>query len=91
MIKFNVAGLIFQYHPPNFENQYNFWRFSIDAKTIFFSTGFRVSKICVEFLSISVAVLAIVYFWWNMIVEMDTQYKVFYGHSVDYQFCRIAK
>ena len=30
-----VAGLIFEPHPPNSENQYNFWRFSIDAKMIF--------------------------------------------------------
>ena len=30
-----VAGLIFEPPPPNFENQYNFWRCSIDAKMIF--------------------------------------------------------
>ena len=36
-IKMGVAGLIFEPHPPNFENQYNFWRCSNDAK-IFFLT-----------------------------------------------------
>ena len=30
-IKMGVAGLIFKPHPPNFENQYNFLRCSIDA------------------------------------------------------------
>ena len=44
-----MAGLIFEPHPPNFENQYNFWRCSNDAIMIFdFSTGFRFSKISVE-------------------------------------------
>jgi hypothetical protein len=44
-----VAGLIFEPHPPNFEDQYNIWRCSNDAKMINdFSTGFRFSKISVE-------------------------------------------
>ena len=44
-----VAGLIFEPYPPNFENQYNFWRCSSDAKNFFdFSTGFRFSKVSVE-------------------------------------------
>ena len=30
-----VVGLIFEPHPPNFENQYNFLRCSNDAKMIF--------------------------------------------------------
>ena len=33
--KMSVAGLIFESHPPNFENQYNFWRCLIDAKMFF--------------------------------------------------------
>ena len=33
--KMGMAGLIFEPHSPNFENQYNFWRCSIDAKMIF--------------------------------------------------------
>ena len=34
-IKMGVAGLIFEPHPPNFENQYNFWRCLNDIKMIF--------------------------------------------------------
>ena len=30
-----VAGLIFEPHPPNFANQYNFWRCSKDVQMIF--------------------------------------------------------
>ena len=30
-----VAGLIFEPHPPNFENQYNFWRCLNGTKKIF--------------------------------------------------------
>ena len=30
-----VAGLMFEPHPPNFENLYNLWRCSNDAKTFF--------------------------------------------------------
>ena len=33
--KMGVAGLIFEPHPSNFENQYNFLRSSNDAKMIF--------------------------------------------------------
>ena len=41
-----VAGLIFEPHPPNFENLYNFYRCSSDVKTFFdISTGFRFSKL----------------------------------------------
>ena len=46
-----MAGLIFEPHPPNFENQYNFWRCSnnVDFFSFFnFSTGFRFSKVSVE-------------------------------------------
>ena len=35
-----VAGLIFEPHPPNFQNQYNFWRFSNDVKMIVVLTKF---------------------------------------------------
>ena len=31
----SVAGSIFESHPPNFENQYNFWRCSNDTQIIF--------------------------------------------------------
>ena len=34
-IKMSVACLIFEPHPPTFENQHNFWRCSNDAKIIF--------------------------------------------------------
>ena len=33
--KMGVASLIFEPHPPNFENQYNFWRYLSDTKMIF--------------------------------------------------------
>ena len=33
--KMGVAGLIFESYPPNFENQYNFWRYLNGIKTIF--------------------------------------------------------
>ena len=40
-----MAGLIFEPHPPNFENQYNFWRCSNDAKMIFlFLYWFQIFK-----------------------------------------------
>ena len=40
-----VAGLIFEPHPPNFENQYNFWKCSNDAKMIFwFLYWFQIFK-----------------------------------------------
>ena len=40
-----VAGLIFEPHPPNFENQYNFWGCSNDAKMIFwFLYRFHIFK-----------------------------------------------
>ena len=43
--KMGVAGLIFEPHPPNFENQYNFWRCSNDAKMIFwFLYWFQIFK-----------------------------------------------
>ena len=34
-LKVGVAGLIFESHPPNFGNQYRFWRCSNDVKMIF--------------------------------------------------------
>ena len=37
----DVVGLIFGPNPPNFENQYNLWRCSNDAKQFFFSTGVK--------------------------------------------------
>ena len=44
-----VAGLIFEPRPPNFENQYNFWRCLNGIKTFFdISISFRFSKISVE-------------------------------------------
>ena len=44
-----MAGLIFEPYPPNFKNQYNFWRCSNDAKKKSdFSTGFRFLKVSVE-------------------------------------------
>ena len=40
-----MAGLTFDPHPPNFENKYNFWRFSNDAKMIFwFLYWFQIFK-----------------------------------------------
>ena len=43
-----VAGLIFEPHPPNFQNQYNFEDAQMMFKYVFdFSTGFRFSKISV--------------------------------------------
>ena len=40
-----VAGLIFEPHYPNFENQYSFWRCSNDAKMIFwFLYWFQIFK-----------------------------------------------
>ena len=33
--KMGVAGLVFEPHPPNFENLYNFQRCSNDFKTFF--------------------------------------------------------
>ena len=45
----DTAGLIFEPHPPNFENQYNFEDVQMMFKWFFdFSTGFRFSKISVE-------------------------------------------
>ena len=54
-----VAGLIFEPHPPNFENLYIFERGSNDVKGFFdISTGFRFSKNSVgRVLSIPLAVL----------------------------------
>ena len=44
-----VTGLIFEPHPPKFENLQNFLRCSHDVQMIFdFTTGFRFSKISVE-------------------------------------------
>ena len=44
-----MADLFFERHPPNFENQYNFWRCSTDDKMNFgFFIGFRFSKISLE-------------------------------------------
>ena len=49
----DVAGLIFELHPPNFENLYNFLRCSNDVKIIMFEnpkpvdTGFGFSNISV--------------------------------------------
>ena len=66
-----VAGLIFEPQPPNFENQYNFWRCSNDAKMIFLISvlvsDFQRSVWSVP--SISVAVLGLIYImqiWYNM-------------------------
>jgi hypothetical protein len=50
-----VAGLIFEPHPSNFENLYNFLRCSNDVQMIFsYLCWFQILKISV---SISVAVL----------------------------------
>ena len=44
-----VAGLLFGHHPPNFDNQTNFWRCPIDTKMIFsFLYRFQISNISVE-------------------------------------------
>jgi hypothetical protein len=43
-----VEGVIFESHPPNFENLYNFLRCSNDVKMIFlYLYWFQISKISV--------------------------------------------
>ena len=54
-----VAGLIFEPYPPNFENQYNFWRCSNDFLICLLVSDFQRSVWSVP--SISVAVLALMY------------------------------
>ena len=46
-----VAGLIFEPRPPNFENQYNFWRCLSGIKIIFWYLYYLVS----DFQKISVS------------------------------------
>ena len=66
-----MAGLIFEPHPPNFGNQYNFWRCSNEVQMIFwFLYWYQIFKDqCGSVPSISVAVLGL----WLVKIEIKYQ------------------
>ena len=83
-----VADVIFEPHPPNFENLYNFWRCSNDAKMIFwYLYWFQILEDqCGSVPSIPVVVLGlsngldnIDSLWSRMKIVLDTFWNS--GHS----------
>ena len=72
-IEMGVAGLIFEPHPPNFQNQYNFFRCTNDVTMIFWDLySFRIWK---KFKSLTVQVTEVHELWKSFISQLAVWYK----------------